>query len=73
VCHINPGKDAKEMLQLLLLDPTSQLQHYISCIQVGRGNSVSLPAQFPLFYLLYFGYFIFWGVEGRRAWQNKSN
>jgi hypothetical protein len=42
VCHVSPPKDVKEMLQLLMLDPTSQLQHYISCIQVKMDDRHSV-------------------------------
>ena len=34
VCHVSPGKDLKENVQLLLLDPTNQLRQYILCLQV---------------------------------------
>ena len=34
VCHVSPGKDNKENVQLLLLDPTTQLSHYILRLQV---------------------------------------
>ena len=42
ICHIEQKEESRDMLKFLLLDPTSQLNHYISCLQsmilAGRKN-----------------------------------
>lgn len=45
LCHIHQTEESPDMLQFLLLDPTNQLEHYISCLksmlQAGRNASVN--------------------------------
>ena len=43
VCHVSPGKDNKENVQLLLLDPTTQLSHYSLRLQVVQLFNSSHP------------------------------